>query len=34
MDPLDRSYQWLQNKYGHNPTYVNPPIEHAPGGKG
>jgi len=34
MDPLDRSNQWLQRKYGNNPTYVNPPIEHAPGGKG
>jgi hypothetical protein len=34
IDPLDRSYQWLQRKFGPDNTYVNPPTDQYPPGGG
>ena len=34
IDPLDRSYEWLQRKFGPNTNFVNPPTDHYPPGNG
>jgi hypothetical protein len=34
MDPLDKSYEWLQRKFGPTANYVNPPTDQYPPGKG
>jgi hypothetical protein len=31
-DPLHRTYQWFENRYGPNANYVNPPAENFPSG--
>jgi hypothetical protein len=34
IDPLDRSYEWLQRRFGPTANYRNPPAENFPPGAG